>query len=93
VLVEIQTGMNEANAGGVTILPNPSDGKFYIDISNQDSEPITMQILDLTGRIVVEIEPAISEKFEIDLSGQSKGMYFVRIKSGEGLLIRKIVIQ
>jgi hypothetical protein len=93
VLVEIQTGMNEASAGGVTILPNPSDGKFYIDISNQDSEPITMQILDLTGRIVFEIEPAIGKKFEIDLFAQRKGMYFVRVKSNNGLLTQKIVIQ
>jgi hypothetical protein len=93
LLVEIQIGMNEVSAGGVTILPNPSDGMFYLETKNISSDPIELQVMDLTGRIVFEIEPAISKKFEIDLSGQSKGMYFVRIKSGEGLLIRKIVIQ
>jgi hypothetical protein len=85
--------MNEVSAGGVTILPNPSNGKFYLETKNLSSDPIELQVMDLTGRIIYERQLFISEKFEIDLSGQQKGMYFVRIKSGEGLLTRKIVIQ
>ena len=83
VVVEIETGMTEEIADGMILFPNPSEGKFYLETSNSGSDPIELQVMDLTGRIVYESQPAITEKFEIDLSGQPKGMYFVRVKSGE----------
>jgi hypothetical protein len=75
------------------LYPNPSSGKFYFETKNTGSNPIELQVMDLTGRIVYQRQPTISEKFEIDLSGQPKGMYFVRVKSGEGLFTEKIVVQ
>jgi hypothetical protein len=85
--------VNEQKTSDFRLYPNPSTGKFYFESSNLINDPIELQVMDLTGRIVYERQPAISEKFEIDLSEQQKGMYFVRVKSGEGLFTEKIVIQ
>ena len=75
------------------IYPNPSTGKFYFETKNTGNDPIELQVMDLTGRTVYEKQPAISEKIEIDLSWQQKGMYFLRIKTEEENYIQKLIIQ
>jgi hypothetical protein len=49
--------------------------------------------MDLTGRVVYQTVTSNLDKAEIDLSDQPKGMYFIRIKSGEMVVNRKVVIQ
>jgi hypothetical protein len=93
VVVEIETGMKEEIADGLILFPNPSDGKFYLETTYSGRDPIELQVMDLTGRMVYERQPAISEKFEIDLSGQPKGMYFLRIKTEEENYTQKLIIQ
>jgi hypothetical protein len=75
------------------IYPNPSDGKFYLETTGSDNDLFVLQVVDLTGRIVYEIQPAISERYEIDLSGQQKGMYFLRVKAGKVVANRKMIVQ
>jgi hypothetical protein len=93
VVVEIETGMTEEIADGMILFPNPSNGKFYLETAKSGNDPIELQIMDLTGRIVYERQPFIREKFEIDLSEQQKGLYFLRVKSGEKEINRKVIIQ
>ena len=93
VVVEIETGIEKGIADELILLPNPSNGKFYLETTKSGNDPIELQVMDLTGRIVYEIQTAISERFEIDLSGQPKGMYFVRIKAGQNVMNRKVIIQ
>ena len=92
-MVDIETGMPEEITDGMILFPNPSEGKFYLKTKYSGSEPIELQVMDLTGRIVYEKQLAISERFEIDLSGQQKGMYFLRVKFGEKEINRKLIIQ
>jgi hypothetical protein len=93
----LQVGLNEydypKDSLTITIYPNPSKGRFYFELQNQVSEPLEIQVLDLTGRVVYSGEPANTKKTEINLSDQPTGMYFVRVKTEDKFLIRKIVIQ
>ena len=83
VVVEIETGMSEEIVDGMTLFPNPSNGKFYLETNESENDPIELLVIDLTGRSVYERKKIIAEKIEIDLSGQPKGMYFLWIKNGE----------
>ena len=80
VIAEIETGMSDNMTDDIILIPNPSSGKFYLEAKKTGSDPIELQVIDLTGRIVYERQAAFNEKFEIDLSGQQKGMYFLRVK-------------
>jgi hypothetical protein len=93
VNVGIETGLNEIPKDWFSIFPNPSDGKFYLDALSSSNDLIELQVMDLTGRIVYEIQHAISERYEIDLSGQQKGMYFLRVKAGKVVANRKMIVQ
>jgi hypothetical protein len=93
VVVEIETGMEENNSNDFNIFPNPSNGSFYLESSGLINSETEIQLMDLTGRIVYEKHLVITEKFEIDLSGNQKGMYFLRVKAREMVMNRKVIIQ
>jgi hypothetical protein len=93
VIADIETGITEEIVDGITLFPNPTDGKFYLETTKPSNDPIKLRVMDLTGRIVYERKQAMPETIEIDLSGQLKGMYFLRVKFGEKEINRKLIIQ
>ena len=76
----------------INIFPNPSSGKFYIqtNISWRNTE---ICIFDLSGRCVYHQEVTRPEDYQIDLSKQSKGVYFIEVADAEKRVVKKIVIQ
>jgi hypothetical protein len=91
--VTIETGLDENPNNAFFIHPNPSEGKFYLEFPSPSNEPTEIMIMDLTGRRVYEEIAKMTGKTEIDLSGQPKGMYFVRIKTEEESCTQKLIIQ
>ena len=80
------------NNKGVSIFPNPSNGRFNINI-NQFSGKVNIQVVDLNGR---EVYVAKNELFNyekaIDLQMLESGIYVLRI-SGEDLNYSQKIIK
>jgi hypothetical protein len=74
------------------IYPNPSNGKFCLETQNLKTEPIEIMVMDLTCRQVYEENAVVTGKKEINLSGQPKGMYFVKVKTDKNYTTRKLII-
>lgn len=94
--IEVMLIVGSIGEGKLTLLdvyPNPSSGKFSIENINQTGEPIEIFVTDITGRVVYQTSSSNQDKTEIDLTGQPKGMYFIRVKAGEMAVNRKVVIQ
>ncbi|MFB6307534.1 MAG: T9SS type A sorting domain-containing protein, partial [Flavobacteriales bacterium] len=76
------------------IHPNPSDGKFQFNLKTKEKGAVRVRIRSLNGNEV------FSEKFQggttisenIDISGNEKGVYFLRIVQGNKSLTKKMVI-
>jgi hypothetical protein len=74
-----------------SVFPNPTNGRFTININSTIS---SVEIYNLPGaRIYSDIKPSQQTSCEIDISGQPKGIYLVKVNSGIGNNIRKIVLQ
>lgn len=74
-----------------SIFPNPSNGKFTIKnnlIGNCDIE-----IFNSFGQEIFQKENVNENNFEIDLSEQANGIYFVRIVNDEKIYSQKIIKQ
>ena len=82
-------GIGELPTNNFIIYPNPSYNK--IKISN-GSFINAIDIFNAIGQKVYQSETKNLE-FEIDLSNQPKGIYFVKIYNGEKIYTEKIVIQ
>jgi len=85
----------QVNNNNITIYPNPTSGHFTLALNNLPNKEIQVSITNTIGE---EIYTSQKEKIngnyskEISLHNISKGIYFVQIKSSEGIVVKKIVI-
>lgn len=80
----ILSSINEnANDGAITLYPNPSQGKLFVD-----GDFTSIEIFDVTGRLI-RTEPANKQ---LDLSMLAKDTYFVRITNNDTVTLKRIVL-
>lgn len=91
VNIEKSASQNEK----LRIYPNPSDGIFTLEINKTESNKISVEILDITGKLVYRNDYPVmgTLKETIDLQNLNKGMYFLRVKEGEKISTVKIVFR
>lgn len=84
------TSILEQLAAQVRIMPNPNDGRFRIDAG--DGQLLSAELMDLSGRVVLELPVRTSGILDVDASVNS-GAYLLRLRFAEGLVTRTIVVQ
>lgn len=89
------TGISQVAKTGnrLRVFPNPGSGKFTIIADN--TKQYQIKIFNAFGAEVFqsEINPDVSGEFEIDLSNQPKGIYFIQVVSEKESLTQRIIIQ
>ena len=81
---------------GFNLYPNPSNGNFNLEFNTESTENIEIQLYDLTGRLVKELQFSnITLRFSESISFQNtaKGFYVLKIKNGAKQTSRKLVIE
>jgi hypothetical protein len=76
----------------LSIFPNPCSGNFNL-ISPFKNGNGTIEIYNATGQQVLYETKISLGRYEIDLSNQPDGMYFVKLFSDEGQVVEKIFLQ
>ncbi|MEP5338957.1 MAG: T9SS type A sorting domain-containing protein [Algibacter sp.] len=79
--------------GAISLFPNPTTGWFSIE--SESSVNIEKAIIyDISGRLISNIDLSNNSKTKtINLSGASKGLYFVNIHSNNGMITKKIILE
>ncbi|HBS86242.1 MAG: hypothetical protein A2W91_09275 [Bacteroidetes bacterium GWF2_38_335] len=78
-LVGIQTF--EFENSNVIIFPNPSDGQFNIDLSSVDLNNFSLQVYDISGRMVTDKYNVRTEGlYTVDLGGSNEGVYILKMR-------------
>ena len=91
VFVDNVSSVLENNGKGtINLFPNPSDGLFNVNLSNYSNT--TIEVMDIIGNTIAVVQnPGKSNR--IDISGESAGVYLVKITSREKLITRRIVVR
>ena len=85
------TGILASEDSNLSIYPNPSDGKCFIDIGTTNIGNGILKIYDLNGKIIMEVE--ISKKItSLNLTGFERGEYMLTFTSNQQKIIKKIVL-
>ncbi|MFC2112199.1 T9SS type A sorting domain-containing protein [Bacteroidota bacterium] len=67
----------------IILYPNPSTGKFTIEMENKSREDLMLEIVNITGQLVYKKQYEFNGNTRfietIDLSRQAKGTYFMRV--------------
>jgi|GEM_PF-1141339 len=91
VLLGTDVKPNGAAANAFSIAPNPGDGDFTLQLHGSGNKTVT--VLNLLGEQVLETRSSGST-LRLDLNGQAKGVYLVRVRDENGrALTKKLVIR
>lgn len=82
----ITTGLLQLPKNNIKIYPNPSSKVIYIDGINY----CCVDIMNLRGQLVYS-KKGLSNQNKIDISDLLPGIYIIKIKSNQNLIVRKIV--
>lgn len=89
------TADNRGN--GVKVFPNPVDEDLYIDLFGEGPRTFSIEIINLQGIIRISDKVSYSgiffDRLKYDAGGLSRGLYIVRVVSGDGLISRIFKIQ
>lgn len=82
------------NAAKETMLmfPNPSTGKFTINVSSELQEEVRITIVSLTGSKVAEITANTNTQVEFQLNA-APGLYMISAASAHGIVNERLMIQ
>ncbi|MCB9190679.1 MAG: HYR domain-containing protein [Flavobacteriales bacterium] len=78
----------------VEVYPNPTDGMLNVDITFDRPLDASFQLLDVTGRVVGESSTYFNTAgliHRFDLGRAGAGIYFVRIQTEDGILVKQVV--
>jgi len=86
------TGINEGEGENYFyVYPNPSIGKVMFESLELQDDNYKIEIYNAFGEKIYQ-QNLLSDNSEIDLSNQSKGIYFLQLKTEQGSTTRKIII-
>jgi hypothetical protein len=80
-------GINEYSERGISVYPNPTDGKITVATGNNSVNEIS--VIDAFGRTIETIKPENST-IDIDLQSYADGLYFIRISSSDSMKMVKV---
>ncbi len=87
---------NQNNLVACRIFPNPTHGKFQLELTGVQPGNIGIQVISVTGQVVFEenIKPFNDLIVRsLNLENQPKGVYQVRIQTRDGVQTERITIQ
>ena len=98
VVNNILTGVEDQlqNTFSANVYPNPATNEVNISFNMQGAEMVSVSIVDVTGREVLNLNKNInsgSNKLRIDVSGLERGVYVMRTNIGNKLNVSKLLIQ
>lgn len=88
--------IENANVYEVNVYPNPTQGMFTLAINNGSIEELIVTIVDMQGKtIFTSRDKNIGNEFkkQIDLSDVSKGIYFIKLNTGSGVKVQKLIVE
>jgi hypothetical protein len=85
-------GIDENELNSLRIYPNPAKDEFIVEVNPSEYPEFNIQLLNLAGLEILSKQCSGKEKYSVDISSVKSGSYMIRIKSGEKMINRIILI-
>lgn len=80
----------------ISFYPNPSDGRFDVDLETKSDSPVQIIIVDSNGNEVFNRVGSPSDgayQFHVDLTHEGKGIYIMKLVQNDKALTKRVVIE
>lgn len=86
---------NELKINKLNFFPNPSSGNFTLEFESPNNDAISIKITDVNGKQVYNetVKGEGHQSKQIDISNESKGVYFILLQQGKNISTKKITIE
>ncbi len=76
----------------LSLSPNPSSGRFILELELENTLPLQVELLDVAGRILTKtsMENVLNKTWQFDLSASPAGIYFCKIVADGKVAVLKI---
>ncbi|MEO6288167.1 MAG: T9SS type A sorting domain-containing protein, partial [Dyadobacter sp.] len=85
----------ESIKSSLAVSPNPTAGKIRVSFSSLNKQSAKLSVVNILGQVVWEEQvTGTGERHQqfVDLSGNTNGIYLVRLQMGEMIEIKRIVL-
>jgi hypothetical protein len=89
VCVDVVNGIDNVSSGSVFVYPNPATDKVMV---KSDFPVMSVELFNCTGQISVSLRNLNEKAITVNVSALEPGVYFIRVTTVEGNLIKKIFI-
>lgn len=91
IVVESCVGIDEnGTLSGVNIYPNPTSNNLTIELGVLSTE-VNLTLTSVEGKIVYQENNVSDNKVSVDMSSNSKGIYFLRVEANNQYKVYKVV--
>lgn len=80
----------------ISFYPNPSDGRFNLEIETTSRGPLQVKIVSPTGNVVYNKTDSSGESsynFNIDISDEKEGLYILQVIQNNKTLTKRVIIE
>jgi hypothetical protein len=89
--------LKNTGSNTLSIFPNPTKGRFSLQLSNLKVPPTAIEIVNENGIVINKRTAGFSNntkafKVDLDLSKEKPGLYYVKVYGAEGISVGKIVL-
>lgn len=88
--------MEDLEFNNISFYPNPSDGRFNVELDTGNEEPIQIKIVGPDGAVVYDKRDQKSKgkyDFNVDISEHEKGIYILQVIQNNRALTKRIIIE
>jgi len=93
--VTTPTAINPNLLQSFSLYPNPNDGRFTVSFTLPNTEDVTIEVFEMTGKLVYTDRLTSVQQYSgyIQLEGLADGIYNLKITTSNGSFTQKLFIQ
>lgn len=81
-----------SGTGGLGIYPNPTTGQVQV-LCDKSQTVTRLLVFSPTGQLVRDVQPARSDRYNLDLSNEASGLFTVRVMQGNETTQLRVMVQ
>lgn len=85
----------DVNEASVNVYPNPNNGVFKVAVNSENISDLNIELMNIQGQVIYrnDVKSVSNYTESINVQGFAKGIYFLRVNTGNELKVNKVVIK
>ncbi len=88
----IATSTKDILEQNVLLYPNPASGNVFLELTNRNKDPFSIQLFNIEGQMLLERPSIRKNRIQLKVEHFPNGIYFIKVKSGDAVVTKKLIL-